>query len=330
MTINDIPRGVRYLIGSVGVVAALILWRMFSPYSIPSIVDGLSDDAIDLWTTPYFRLGELAVTPAVLVKALVFVLLAALFTKIVRFVLRNWLAKLPSVDAGKKFALERGVGYLLFTFFVIVGLQSAGVDFSSLAVLGGAVGIGVGFGLQSIAKNFVSGLILLLERPIKVGDRVQVEALQGDVIHIGTRGTWVRTNDNVVMIVPNSEFIENRVTNWTANDRQVRIVVPLGVSYDSNPAEVRDLLLDVARSHQDVMNHPPPDVIFIGFGDSSLDFELRVWTTKQVQTPKIISSDLYFAIFEAFGKNDIEIPFPQRDLHIRSTDVPLGVSGTTH
>lgn len=315
----------RLLIASAGVLALLIAWRLFSPYSLPSLFGRLGDDFRNLWSVPYFHVGTLAVTPVVLVKAFIFVVLLALLTRLCRRIIRSRILDYTSMDEGQKFALERGVGYLIFSIGLIIGLQSAGVNFSSLAVVGGAIGIGVGFGLQTIAKNFISGLILLLERPIKVGDRVQVETLQGDIIHIGARGTWVRTNDNVVMIVPNAEFIENRVTNWTANDRRVRITVPLGVSYGTDPAKVREVLLKVAGQHPDVLDKPDPDVIFIGFGESSLDFELRIWTTKQVQTPKIISSDLYFAIFRAFKENGIEIPFPQRDLHIRSVGVRIPI-----
>ena len=135
---------------------------------------------------------------------------------------RRGLNYLP-LDEGQKFALERFLGYSVFVIGLIIGLQSTGVELGSLVVVGGAVGIGVGLGLQTIAKNFASGLILLLGRPVKVGDRVQVGELLGDVIHIGGRGTWIRTNENVVMIIPDAEFIENRVANWTANDRKVRI-----------------------------------------------------------------------------------------------------------
>ena len=155
-------------------------------------------------------------------------------------------------------------------------------------------------------------------RPVKIGDRMQLGELQGDVVSIGARGTWVRTNDNVMIIVPNSEFIENRVINWTANDRQVRISAPLGVSYGSDPLKVREVLLDVAQHLPDVLSAPSPDVIFTGFGDSTLDFELRFWTERRVQTPKIIRSEIYFEVFRAFKEHGIEIPFPQRDLHIRS------------
>jgi small-conductance mechanosensitive channel len=184
----------------------------------------------------------------------------------------------------------------------------------------------LGFGLQNIANNFVSGLILLTERPIRVGDRVEVGGTNGDVVRIGARSTWVRTNDNVVIVIPNSEFINSRVTNWTANDRQVRFAYPVGVSYGCDPERVRDILKEVASRHPDVLTHPSPEVVFSGFGDSSLDFQLKVWTITRVQTPLPLGSELYYAIFAAFREHGIEIPFPQRDLHLKTISASLPVT----
>ena len=209
-----------------------------------------------------------------------------------------------------------------------MGLHFIGLDLTSFALFTGAVGIGIGLGFQNIAKNFASGIVLLIESSVKVGDRIEIEGLQGDIVYIGSRGTWVRTNENVVIIVPNTEFIEGRVTNWTANDRNVRINIPLGVSYESDPIRVREVLLEVAKDHPDVLEDPDPDVIFTSFGESSLDFELRIWTSKQVTTPRIITSDIYFKVFAAFKREGIEIPFPQRDLHLRSSSIPVGVGAS--
>jgi small-conductance mechanosensitive channel len=172
--------------------------------------------------------------------------------------------------------------------------------------------------LQTVVSNFVAGLILLLEQPVRVGDRIEVGGTYGDIVAMKGRSTWVRTNDNVMIIVPNSDFIEKSVTNWTANDRQVRVNLSVGVSYDCNPGVVREALLRVAAANPDVLAEPAPDVIFEDFGDNSLNFQLRVWTISKVQIPAMLKSDLYFAMFEEFGKLQIEIPFPQRVLHLRS------------
>jgi small-conductance mechanosensitive channel len=305
------------------VVLLAIGWSYLQEKETPLLIDMIGKDATRLLTQPYFHIGNLAVTPAFLLKAIIYLLLLALVARKTRSVLHTQVLERVSLDEGQKYAIERTTQYLIYLIGIVIGLQSVGASLASLAVFGGALGIGIGFGLQEIANNFISGLILLFERPIKVGDRVEVGGLDGVVERIGGRSTWVRTNDNIVIVLPNSDFITKPVTNWTANDRLVRFAVPLGVSYGSDPDAVRQVLIEVARANTDVLSHPAPDVIFTGFGDSSLDFELRVWTSTQVHTRQILKSNLYFAIFRAFRKNGIEIPFPQRDLHLRSVEVPI-------
>jgi len=212
---------------------------------------------------------------------------------------------------------------LIVFFGILVVLQSAGIDLSTLTVLSGTIGLGIGFGLQKIADNFFSGLIILLERPVKVGDRIQVGEINGDVVRIAIRTTTILTNDNINIIIPNSEFVSKQVINWSHNDRNLRVAAPVGVSYDSDPEQVRRVLLGVADNHPDILAEPLPVVLFSGFGDSSLDFELLVWTETRIQTPRFLRSELNFRIFEAFRKNGIEIPFPQTDLHIKSSDIAL-------
>jgi len=200
--------------------------------------------------------------------------------------------------------------------FVII--QSVGINLGSLNVLAGALGVGIGFGLQNVANNFISGLIILFERPIKVGDRIDVGNIAGDVVKISARSTMVNTNDNISVIVPNSEFINQRVINWSHNDRNIRFHVPVGVSYNEDPAQIKKILLDVAENNMNVLKRPAPDVLFTEYGDSSLNFDLMVWTSTYINKPIILKSQLYYEIFEKFKEYNIEIPFPQRDLHIRS------------
>ena len=271
---------------------------------------------------PLFSLGGLPITFFFLVKAAMFLVVLVLVSHFTMLLLQKRVLTYTPLAVGEQYAVARVVSYLVFVLGLIVGLQSLGLNLSSLVVVGGALGIGVGLGLQAIVSNFVAGLILLVEQPIKLGDRIEVGNTYGDVVRLRGRSTWIRTNDNVVIIVPNSEFINQRVTNWTANDRQVRIALSVGVSYDSDPKVVRDVLLAVAKSHPDVLGDPSPEVIFAALGESSLNFELRVWTIQQVQTPARLQSDLYFLIFDAFRKGGIEMPFPQRDLHIRSIAEP--------
>jgi len=322
--------GTRLLILLAASVAAVIALGIFLPEHFPSLLGGLRADVRNALIHPYFHIGKLPVTPVFLVKAILFLFLLSVVTGAIRqFLLHRALIRM-SLDEGQRYAFAHIMGYVVYLFGLLVGLQLVGLDLSNLVLLGSAIGIGLGFGLQNIANNFVSGIIILTERPIRVGDRVEVGGTNGDVVRIGGRSTWVRTNDNVVIIIPNSEFINNRVTNWTVNDRQVRFDIPLGVSYGSDPERVREVLLEVAGQHPDVLKDPGPEILFKGFGDSSLDFHLRVWTITRVQTPLPLASELYFSIFRAFKENGIEIPFPQRDLHLRTVspsirDAPVPV-----
>lgn len=247
------------------------------------------------------------------------------------FLITSWLKKLLIEKILSRYQIDIGVrqsiGSIFKYFAVTIGLfviiQSAGLDLSALGLLFGALGVGIGFGLQNITNNFISGLIILFSRPIKVGDRVEVGHTLGDVIDISARATTINTNDNITIIVPNSEFISNTVINWSHNDRNIRYRIPVGVAYKEDPAIIKKLLLEVAAEHMGVLKIPPPSVLFDEYGESSLNFYLLVWTTDYINKPSILKSDLYFAIFEKFKKHDIEIPFPQRDLHLKSGLEPV-------
>ncbi|MEP7012120.1 MAG: mechanosensitive ion channel domain-containing protein [Acidobacteriota bacterium] len=282
-------------------------------------VGRLRADAQDLWSQPLFDLGSLPVSPAFLLKAAIFLILLNLVSRGSGKFLQKRILSRTSIDEGQKYAISRGVGYAVFLGGLFVGLQAAGIDLSSFAIVGGAIGFGIGFGLQSLAKDFVSGLILLIERGVKVGDRIEVSNLLGDVKQIGARTTWVQTNDNVVIIVPNSELTE-RVTNWSAHGRHARFSLDLGVAYSSDPERVREVLIEVALANDGVLKEPAPDVVFFGFGDSALNFQLRVWTSRHLRTPQTLKSELYFAIFRRFREEEIEIPYPQHEVRVIQPD----------
>lgn len=293
--------------------------RSRTPYE--SGTDVMSD-LNRLLSESFFKLGSTPVTPILILSLILFLVLITIASSVARRFVRRLLAK-TGLDEGQRYAIEVGTGYLVLVIGILVFLQSVGLNLSSLAVVGGAIGVGIGFGLQNIFNNFVSGLILLVERPIKLGDRVQVQELLGDVVRIGARSTWVRTNDGIIIIVPNSDFVANSVTNWTASDWRVRISVSIGVGYQSDIRLVRTLLLQAAAANTDVLPDPAPDVILSEFGDSSINFCLRVWTQSKVREIFVLRTELYFAIHDAFGQHGIEIPFPQRDVHIRSTVTAL-------
>jgi small-conductance mechanosensitive channel len=244
--------------------------------------------------------------------------------------LKKWivykLLEKSKIELGVRIAVGTIIRYLILVLGFVVIMQTVGIDLSALTILAGALGVGIGFGLQNITNNFVSGIIILFERPIKVGDRIEVGDVFGDVVNISMRSTTVITNDNIAIIVPNSDFISSKVINWSYNDRNIRFNIPIGVSYKEDPEIVKKILLEIAGDTTGILKNPAPEVLFSEMGDSSINFILRVWTDKYTSKPAILKSILYFEIFKRFKKADIEIPFPQRDLHIKNTDFKIQTS----
>ncbi|MCA9563979.1 MAG: mechanosensitive ion channel, partial [Myxococcales bacterium] len=205
---------------------------------------------------------------------------------------------------------------------VMLGLQMVGVGLGFFAVFAGAIGLGIGFGSQALAANFISGLILQFGGPIKLGDMVEVDGILGQVLRINSTSTVVRTPDNISVIVPNSAFIGNNVINWTEGERRMRVRVEVGVAYGSDVNLVTRLLLKAAREQSRIADHPIPSVRFEAFGESSLDFVIMGWIHEPSEWLDI-RSELRYAIDRLFRENGVEIPFPQRDLHLRSSEATI-------
>ncbi len=212
-------------------------------------------------------------------------------------------------------ALSSVVHYLILLIGFFLGLAALGLDFTRITIIAGALGVGVGFGLQNIVNNFVSGLILLFERPIQIGDAVQLGTLTGEVKRIGIRSSTLRTWDGAEVIVPNASLVSDQVTNWTLSDRMRRFDLEVGVAYGTDPQRVVALLAEVARGTPGVLHEPPPVALFLGFGDSALNFQLRAWTAHFEEWMKT-RSDLGLAVHDALEKAGITVPFPQREVHV--------------
>src|SRR6266550_2393277 len=228
-----------------------------------------------------------------------------------RFLVRSGL------DRALQHAIAQVVGYAVLVIGIVIVLDNAGIHLGALTVFAGAVGVGVGFGLKNIASNFISGLLILAERPITIGDRIEVAGITGQVKQIRARSTVIMTNDGIAMIVPNEKFIDSPVTNWTYSDPRVRFRVPVGVAYGSDVNKVRDALIAAAREHPATLNDPPPNAYLEKFGDSTIDFEVIAWSEKMSYKPRRFKSELNFLIEKHLREAGIEIPNPQRDLHIR-------------
>lgn len=290
----------------------MVVWRLF-------------DSVGEAWHTIVSTgivLGDKTISAKMLLIGLGALYTAILVSWLLRSLLEEEVFPRRQMDRGVRDSIKKLLHYAILAFGVIMALSLAGIELKNFAVLAGALGIGIGFGLQNIVNNFVSGLILLFERPIKIGDMVVLDGEWGTVRKIGLRSTTVETFDQSEVIVPNSLLVSEKVTNWTLSNEQCRIVVPVGVAYGSDVEKVLQILYSGAQTHPDVLDTPPPSAIFTAFGASSLDFELRVWA-KSVAERLIIKNDLLLYIDRRFREEEIEIPFPQRDLHLRSVDATV-------
>jgi small-conductance mechanosensitive channel len=278
---------------------------------------GLLDPVLSLLSSVFnskLERGAISISVGDIVAFFLTLLAAYLLSAFLRFVLEEDVYPRTRIAAGQSYAVSNLLNYAILAIGFIVALGVLGMDLTKITVLAGALGVGIGFGLQSTVNNFVSGLILLFERPIHVGDTVQVGQLQGRVRRIGIRASIVRTAQGAEIIVPNAQLITEQVTNWTLSDQLRRLDLPVGVNYGAEPKKVIELLETVAREHPKVMREPAPRALFMSYGDSSINFELRAWT-EQANAVQV-HSDLTAAVYDAVYAAGISFPFPQRDVHL--------------
>ncbi len=273
----------------------------------------------DIFTKDLFRVGGNEFSLNRLAQLLLLSAIAYFISRSLNEWIKRRLLGRLKFHIGTREAIASVMGYLLSALSFLIVLESIGIDLSSLTVVAGVLGIGIGFGLQNLASNFISGITLLFEQPIKVGDYIQVDDLYGTVEKISIRSTIVRSRDGVFVIIPNIRFVENNIINWSYENPQCRLHIPVGIAYGTDPALVTEALLTSARKEPQVLFDPPPKVWFQGFGESALDFELLVWIDEP-QNSEPIKSALNFRIECELRQRGIEIPFPQRDLHIRNLD----------
>ena len=276
-----------------------------------------------------FEINKQPITVSNLIMFVLVISVFAIISRIVRKIVRCQIFPRVAIEEGTQYTLLRVTHYLVIIVGAVVAFQFIGIDLTGLAVIFGLLSVGIGFGLQNVTSNFVAGLILLFERPIKVGDRITVGNTEGDVAEINIRSTTIRSLNNIAIIVPNSEFVSSTVINWTYGDQRVRLEIDVGVSYHSDLETVFRCLREVAEEHGEVLRDPKPEVLHAGFGDSSWNMRLRAWISNPKTHPQVRSA-LNCAIVRKFRENGIEIPFPQRDLHVRSPlPVPFAAAGET-
>ncbi|MEQ8665556.1 MAG: mechanosensitive ion channel [Rhodospirillales bacterium] len=285
---------------------------------------GFGGDETLIWVAKLFRgiqIGSFTLSLSDVFIAVGLFVVIMTITRLFQRKLETHLLPRISRDVGVRNALRTGVGYVGFIIAALVGIAAIGIDLSNLALVVGALSVGIGFGLQNVVNNFVSGLILLIERPIKQGDWVVVGGHEGTVKSVNVRSTEIETFQKASVIIPNADLIASPVTNWTHKNVQGRVEILVGVAYGSDVEKVRDILLEVARNHPKVMKTPEPSVVFKDFGASSLDFELRCYLS-DILWIVLAASDMRFAIDKAFREHGIEIPFPQRVVHMAPESRP--------
>ena len=293
-------------------LSLLVTWKLFAN----------TREASDAILGFEYTVGEFSISVRMIVMVVVVLFLTTIISWVVQAFVDSQIMTPRKLDIGVKESLKRLTHYALFTVGFLIAVSMAGLGLQNLSIVVGALGVGIGFGLQNIVNNFVSGLILLFERPVKVGDVINIDQDWGTITRIGLRSTIFETFDRSEIIVPNADLIAQKVTNWTFSSKIVRVVLPVGVAYGSPLEKVLEILTRAAKENHDVLSYPPPSPIFTGFGDSSIDFELRVWIHTIDDRLKVFSQ-LGVQIDRLFREEGIEIPFPQRDLHLRSIDSNL-------
>jgi potassium efflux system protein len=271
-----------------------------------------------------FTSGATHISVGSVIAAIGVVYFAFMLSRLARKLLINRVLTRKRIEKGVIISISGLLHYAVLLIGFLFALMVMGFDLTKITIILSALGVGIGFGMQTIANNFISGLILLVERPIRVGDYIELGGNWAEIKRIGLRATNVTTFDNADVIVPNSELVTNQVTNWTLSSRIVRVIIPVGVAYGSDIAAVVENLLACAADNPKVMGAPAPQVLFLRFGESSLDYELRVWV-RDANERLAVTSELHGAIYRRFLDANIEIAFPQRDLHLRSVDESIHV-----
>jgi small-conductance mechanosensitive channel len=266
-----------------------------------------------------FTLGSQRISVGLIIAAAALVYGSFVVSWAFRELLVEGVLTTRQVEAGVKMSMARLVHYVLVSVGFFLALLALGFELTKLTIIVSALGIGIGFGLQAIVNNFICGLILLFERPVRVGDYIELAGQWAEIKRIGLRSTTVQTFDRADVIIPNADLVTNQVTNWTLTDRYVRLIISVGVAYGSDVPLVIHTLMKCATANDKVARSPKPQVLFRSFGESSLDFELRVWTS-DVDNRLGLGSELHQEIDQSFRKAGIEIAFPQRDLHVRSVE----------
>ena len=300
-------------------------WRNILALGIPTLIIaflhilGVIAPVLYFIKRPLMTIADTQISLLDVFFAFIIFYLSIRYSQNIKELLEKRLQRFPAMDLGRINITSMIVRYLIIIIGIFIALSIVGIDLTTLKVLIGALGVGIGFGLQHMVNNLLSGFIILTDKSIVVNDLIEVDGLLGWVEAIGLRATIIRTFNNIEVIVPNSDLVYNKVTNYTHSDNLIRIDIPIGISYSSDPNRVKEVLIKALSHLENRVEEPPIDVFFTNFGESSLDFIVFIWTDQPLKK-KRIESEARFAIWKALKENDIEIPFPQRDIHIKNKE----------
>lgn len=298
----------------------------FAAWTIAALnILGLLDPALGLLDSAGFSLGEVRVSILTLIKALILLLVLIRIGSWLSNLTESRLSHVSELTPSARVLIGKLVKVMVFALVFMIALNSVGIDLTALAVFSGAVGVGVGFGLQKVVANLISGFILLMDKSIKPGDVIEIGEVYGWIKSLRARYVSVITRDGKEYLIPNEDLITTQVVNWSFSDRNIRLKLPVGVSYGADIHKARRIMLEAANVSNRVLQSPKPIVLLKGFGDSSVDLELRFWIADPQNGVHNVKSVIYFEIWDKFKEHGVEIPFPQRDLHVRS-----GLEGLLH
>ncbi len=297
-------------------LGTILIGALWQRKELSAVRDFANEDLLAFLTTTLFRVGGQPVRVFFLIKTALFLFLLTVISRLTKNALRTVFHQYPQLDQHRAYLITRSVSALIYIAGILVGVQVERINLGTLAVIAGSLGVGAGFGLQPLVSNFVAGVVLLAEQPLRLGDRIEFGEKSGTVVRVGIRSSWIQTYANAILIVPNSDLVTKQILNWNVSDPKILVSLPVPVAYGTDPDSVFRILLDIAH-HRDVLTDPPAESVLSELGPYSITFMLRVWTLKQADELSSMKSDILIRVLKRFREEHIEIPLPRLDLQVR-------------
>ena len=294
----------------------IILSAWWERHLLPSLVALFGQDVQLFVSKTLFYVGGQPVRVWFLIKTILYLVFLTLLSRLAGYLIRRIARHNSGIGEHRQYILSRLVSFFIYVVGILIGIHVERIQLNTLVILGGTLGVGIGFGLQSLVSNLIAGLILFIEQPIRIGDVIEFGNKAGEVVRIGNRCSWIKTSDNALIMIPNSEFTTKDILNWTASDPRIRISIPVSVAHGSDIPKVMQVLLKIAGQHVDVLKQPASEGVLTELGQNAITFTLRVWTIKGVNDFAKLRSDMYLQIIQSFEEEKIVLPFPQLDIHL--------------